>query len=164
MYRWQRAKALGTEYFHTKPPIPEAIVHLLKPIYARLGISDLLQKCLEGYTQNSIESLHSTVWKLCPKELFLGKQSVDIACSIAVCRFNDDACALLSLLKKLQLTSSRFCKYTFKRKDLLRIQKAKYKCNERGRILRKKARRKRKGLEDRDKEKEGPMYICTWWI
>ena len=77
------------------------IVLLLKPIYARLGSPLLLQKCIEGYTQNANEALHSTVWKLCPKELFVGKESVDIACSIAVCRFNDGACALLSLSKGL---------------------------------------------------------------
>ena len=35
--KWQRAKALGLEYSHTKPPVPEAIAHLIKPIYARLG-------------------------------------------------------------------------------------------------------------------------------
>ena len=132
---------------------------LLKPIYSRLGSRELLEKCIDGYTQNANESLHSTVWKLCPKELFLGRESVDIACSIAVCRFNDGAFALLSLAKKLELTSSRFCKQTLRRKDKLRIQKAKYKSSERGRTLWKKARKKRKGLEDKNKEKEGPMYM-----
>ena len=72
--KWQRAQALGIKYSHTKPPIPEAILHLLKPIYAMLGSPLLLQKCLQGYTQNANEALHSTVWKLSPKELFLGKK------------------------------------------------------------------------------------------
>ena len=35
--KWQQAKAQDVEYHHTKPPIPEAIVHILKPIHARLG-------------------------------------------------------------------------------------------------------------------------------
>ena len=60
--KWQVAKTLGEEYHHTKPPIPGAIVHLLKPIYGRLGSRDLLEKCLEGYTQNANESLHSTIF------------------------------------------------------------------------------------------------------
>ena len=107
--KWQRARALGVEYSHSKPPIPEAIVHLLKPIYARLGSPLLLQKCLGSYTQNANEALHSTVWKLCPKELFLGKESVDIACSIAVSKFNDGVCALLSLSERCELTSSLYC-------------------------------------------------------
>ena len=68
--KWQPAQVLGIEF---KPPIPEAIVILLKPTYARLGSPLLLQKYLEWYTQNANEALHSTVWKLCPKELFLVK-------------------------------------------------------------------------------------------
>ena len=44
---------------HTKTPIPPAIVALLKPIYARLGSRDLLEKCANGYTQNANEGLHN---------------------------------------------------------------------------------------------------------
>jgi hypothetical protein len=157
--KWQRAQALGIEYSHTKPPIPEAIVLLLKPIYARLGSPLLLQKCLEGYTQNANEALHSTVWKLCPKELFLGKESVDIACSIAVCRFNDGACALLCLSKRIELTTSHFCRHVLRKRDRLRVQKSKYKSSERGKAFRRRARKKRKGIEDRNKDREGPVYV-----
>ena len=157
--KWQRAKALGIEYSHHKPPIPEAIVHLLKPIYARLGSPLLLQKCLEGYTQNANEALHSTVWKLCPKELFLGKESVDIACAIAVAKFNDGACTLLSLSQRCELTSSHFSRHLFRKRDRLRVLKSKYKTSEHGKAIRKRARKRRKGFEDRDKEREGPMYV-----
>lgn len=157
--KWQRAQALGVEYTHTKPPIPEAIVHLLKPIYARLGSPALLQKCLQGYTQNANESLHSTVWKLCPKELFLGRESVDIACSIAVSRFNDGACSLLSLSKRMDITSSSFCRHLLRKRDRLRVYKSKYKSSERGKAFRRRARKKRKGIEDREKEREGPVYV-----
>lgn len=38
-----------------------------------------------------------TVWKLSPKELILGKESVDIACAIAASKFNDGACSLLDI-------------------------------------------------------------------
>ena len=51
--KWQRAQSLGIEYTHRKPLIPEAIVYLLKPIYARLGSPALLEKCLEGYTPDT---------------------------------------------------------------------------------------------------------------
>ena len=107
--KWQVAQAQGKEYHHQKPPIPEAIVHLLKPIYDRLGSPTLLEKCIGGYTQNANESLHSVVWRLCPKELFLGKTSIDTACAIAVCRFNDGAASFQSLAHRLQLETSPFC-------------------------------------------------------
>ena len=61
--KYQKALALGKPFSHKKTPIPEAIVHLIKPIYARLGSRELLEKCLHGYTQNANESLHSLVWK-----------------------------------------------------------------------------------------------------
>ena len=72
-----------------KKTIPEAIVALLKPIYARLGSRSLLKKCKDGYTQNANESLHSIVWRFCPKVLYLGKEAVDVACALAVCCWND---------------------------------------------------------------------------
>ena len=71
--KWQVAKAKGEEYHHKKSPIPEPIVQLLKPIYARLGSKKLLEKCIDGYTQNANESLHSVVWKL-SKRSFSGKR------------------------------------------------------------------------------------------
>ena len=75
--KWQVAKALGKEYHH-KEPIPETIVQLIKPIYARLGSRSLLEKCTGGYTQNANEALHSLIWKFCPKELFQGRVGVDV--------------------------------------------------------------------------------------
>ena len=50
---------------------------------------------MHGYTQNANEFLHSTVWKFCPKELFLGKANIEIACVLAVCNFNDGALSLI---------------------------------------------------------------------
>ena len=160
--KWQRAQSLGIEYTHRKPLIPEAIVYLLKPIYARLGSPALLEKCLErlySRYQNANESLHATVWKLCPKELFLGKRSVEIACSIAVSRYNDGACALLSLSKKVELSTSSFCRHLLRKKDRCHVQKSKYKSSEHGKALIRKSRKKRKGLEDTEKEREGPVYV-----
>ena len=43
---------------YTKP-ILEAIVHLLKPVYAHLGNPEPLKMCLHGYSQNANESFHS---------------------------------------------------------------------------------------------------------
>ena len=43
-YSWckrQKAKVKGEEYHHRKRPIPEAILHLLKPIYAQLDNREL---------------------------------------------------------------------------------------------------------------------------
>ena len=156
--KWQKAKARGTVYTHKKTPLPAPIVKLLQPIYNRLGSAVLLERCLGGYTQNPNESLHSTVWKLCPKELFLGRMAVDTACAIAVCRFNDGATSLYDISKRLELEPSPTCKVLLQQKDLQRIERADYKSSEHYKTLRKTARAKRKGFEDKNLEEEGTMY------
>lgn len=90
------AKANGEEYKH-KPDIPEAIVSLLKPIYSRLSSKSLLEKCVDGSTQNANEALHHVVWGFFPKEQFMGKVGVNIACALAVSCFNDGASSLSRL-------------------------------------------------------------------
>ena len=107
----------------------------LKPIYARLGSRELLEKCVCGYTQNANESLHSTVWKFCPKELFLGKSNAEIACALAVCNFNDGASSLVSVTESLNLKSTSLCTHFLNSKDVKRVQKSKYKNTERAKYL-----------------------------
>ena len=156
--KWQKAKAKGVVYTHKKPPLPAPIVKLPQPIYQRLGSLALLERCLGGYTQNPNESLHSTLWKLYPKELFLGRMAVDTASAIAVCHFNDGASSLYDISKRLVLEPSPICKVQFQQKDLQRIEKADYKASEHCKHLRKAARAKRKGYEDKNQEEDGIMY------
>ena len=70
LYNKAKARNELDEYKHGFDAIPQAIVQLLNPIYNRLGSQLLLSKCLLGYTQNANESLHSKVWRFCPKQLF----------------------------------------------------------------------------------------------
>ena len=58
--KWQVAQAHRKIYDH-KYLIPEAIVALLKPIYAQLDSHSLLKKCIQGYTQNANEALHQLI-------------------------------------------------------------------------------------------------------
>ena len=44
---------------------------------------------MDSYTQNANVSLHSLIWKCCPKVLHLGKVAVGTACVLAVCAWND---------------------------------------------------------------------------
>ena len=101
--KWQVAQATGGVYVH-KEPIPDAIVQLLRPIYACLGIRSLLEKCVQGYTQNANEALHFTVWNFCPKELFIGRAGVQTACAMAVCCFNDGSSSPAAISDRLLLS------------------------------------------------------------
>lgn len=83
---------------------------------------------------------------------------MDIACRIVTAKFNDGASVLLPLAKSLDVTTSMFCRQSLRKKDRLHVQRSKYKSSDHGNKLRKRARRKKKGIEDVDKQKEGPMY------
>ena len=154
--RYQKAQALGYVYLH-KEPIPKAIVDLLKPIYARLGSKSLMEKCVDSFTQNANESLHSIVWRFCPKAMFLGRVAVELACALAVCEFNDGMVSLAELPKSLQLCPTPFCETYLKHKDSQKIKRSLYKSTDDTK-KRRVARKKRKGLEDKHARKEGVMY------
>ena len=153
--KFQLAKAKGTVYKHKKP-IPAAIVTLLKPIYARLGSKSLLEKCVEGYTQNANEAIHQLVWRFCPKEVFLGRVGVDIACALAVTCFNDGASSLSKLTDLLHLKPTPLSRNFLRKKDSIRIRESRYKM---GRRQNSSCRRKRKNLDDKSVAKDGEMYV-----
>ena len=158
--KWQRAQAKGEPYEHKKKPIPSAIVQLIKPIYARLGAPDLLKKCLHGYQQNANESLHSLVWRFCPKTLHMGSNSVELACAMAVLSFNDGSASLAKVSDTLQLPSSTYRQRYLQKRDKARVRKSILKSSAEGKAARRAARRHRKGHEDKKKETEGVMYAA----
>ncbi|CAK9803888.1 hypothetical protein ANTQUA_LOCUS3824 [Anthophora quadrimaculata] len=65
--------------FHHKPPLSKEVFEAIKPIYEELSRDDLLNRCLEDYSQNSNESFNATVWNLAPKSYSSGKKVSNIA-------------------------------------------------------------------------------------
>ena len=53
---------------------------LLEPIYTkRLGIYELLSRCVHGVTQSQLESISSRLWERAPKHKFHGAKHIGIA-------------------------------------------------------------------------------------
>ena len=50
--RFKQDKAKGTSLYKPGPGLPDNIIKLVKPIYERLSKDDLLERCLDGKTQN----------------------------------------------------------------------------------------------------------------
>ena len=50
----------------------------LKPIFTRLSSPELLSKCLHDTTQNNNEALDGVIWKKCPKEVFVERQTLEV--------------------------------------------------------------------------------------
>lgn len=64
------------------------VVEKIKPLYERLSTDELLARCARGATQNANESLHSLIWRKCPKETFISKKRIELAVATAVAEFN----------------------------------------------------------------------------
>lgn len=47
-----------------------------------------MQRCIAGQTQNLNESLHSCIWRKCPKDTLVSKTRLEIAVTEAVEEFN----------------------------------------------------------------------------
>ncbi|GFY06207.1 uncharacterized protein TNCV_2680011 [Trichonephila clavipes] len=52
---------------YLSPQVVEKII----PVYQRLASDTILERCVAGKTQNSNESLHSCIWRKCPKGMHL---------------------------------------------------------------------------------------------
>jgi len=73
---FQRALAIGDKpgahIDKVGTPLSKEVAEKVKDVYVRLGHPELLQRCCKVRTQNPNESLHSVVWKKCPKTGFIG--------------------------------------------------------------------------------------------
>lgn len=101
---YQKAKASGTlDSYKHKNPIPVVVQKVIKPVYDRLTDTDLLERCLEGYTQNNNESLNAVIWSMAPKVHYSGAKIVEITSYIAASIFNDGYTSVLKMMQLLNL-------------------------------------------------------------
>ena len=77
---FQRALANGEEpgshQDKVGTPLTKEVAEQVKEVYVRLGHPELLRRCVLGKTQNANETLHSKVWRKCPKTGFVGLMRV----------------------------------------------------------------------------------------
>jgi len=64
------------------------VAEAIEPVYERLSDRKILLRCTKGATQNANESLHSVVWKYCPKKVFVGRPRLEVAVARAVGDWN----------------------------------------------------------------------------
>ena len=72
-----------------KTPLPKAVSVNIKPVFDRLSTNDLLEQCLDGYTQNATESFNDLLWNIGTKGTFVESKPLKISASLAVCIYND---------------------------------------------------------------------------
>ena len=102
---YQRAVAKGEEPGSHRENVGTALNHdvaeQVKDVYLRLGHPELLRRCVKGKTQNTNESLHSKVWRKCPKTGFVGRTRVVAATCSAVAEFNQGVMSTVTRSQKV---------------------------------------------------------------
>ena len=86
--RFKQDKAKGTSLYKPGPGLPDNIIKMAKPIYKRLNKDDLLERRLDGKTQNQNESLNGMIWNRFPKEVVIGSDVLKLGVYAAVAHFN----------------------------------------------------------------------------
>ena len=143
-------------YVH-KNPLPKAVVKKIKPVFQRLSTDSLLNKCVDGLTQNAVESLNSVVWGKCPKEIFVGTTTVRLALDDAVAHYNDGTVSMARVLHKLGITPGQHTVKFLIAKDRKRIRQANRRSLE-AQDIRQAKRQRRLACEDTQILSEGITY------
>ena len=143
-------------YVH-KNPLPETVANKIHPVFQRLSTDSLLNKCVDGLTQNAVESLNSVVWGKCPKEIFVGTTTVQLALDDAVAHYNDGTVSMARVLHKLGITPGTHTVKCLVAKDKKRVRQAIRRSLE-ALDTRQAKRQRRLACEDTQLQSEGITY------
>ena len=153
----------NTNTYKYKTGIHNKIFRLVKPVFMELSDDELLKKCLHGKTQNANESVNGVIWKKCPKDIYVGRSTLEMGVDSAIISFNFGAIRLLDVFKEYGLPDALHTNTFCRKKDISRIKESCRKESDKGKSSRKRLRAVRKGFGDKEKEREGVVYgpgIC----
>ncbi|KAJ4433627.1 hypothetical protein ANN_15937 [Periplaneta americana] len=160
---YQRAVAQGKQpgphEDNVGTPLKEAVLAKMMPVYQRLASNTLLERCLKCLTQNANESLHSVIWRHCPKDSFGSKRRVDLAVDLAVCKFNAGCTkTVLSLQEAAGLPTGNKTVALGVRRDRGRVVKAKLRATKKVQHYRQAIKSAKRRLLEAAKRTEGTTY------
>ena len=127
-----------------KKGLPHVFVEELTPLFTRLTEENLLNRCLQGLTQNQNEAANHLLWSKCPKTKFCGRQKILPAVSETIGEFNTGAASKAMVLKSSGVAPHHNMLSALRNADKIRIKKAAIKISEKARHARRKLRAKRK--------------------
>lgn len=150
----QTDKTIKNPHSHS---MPQAVMDAIKPIFIDLTSPELLNKCLEGYTQNANESINQLIWKYCPKNQYHGVKTVSTAVGLAVIIYNDGSKSIASVFERLGISVGNFCRTYLCTRDSQRIDKADIRATEASLEYRRAKRQERLAA---DEAVEDGAYSC----
>ena len=123
---WQRSLAKdqtpGPHRDHET--LPPEVGRKLVPVFQRLSETDLLKRCAQSRTQNSNESFHNLIWKICPKATFVGKKTIITAVTLAACQFSMGSSFNRVLCQILHMTPGSFLEQYAAAESVERVKRA----------------------------------------
>ena len=120
--KFQADKINDTGLYKNKPGLPSVVRDAIKPVFMDLYDNNLFKKCLHGQTQNNNESLNSVIWKRCPKDVFVGRSTLEMGVASAVISFNDVQKGILKAIENLSMNPSENCIRYCNERDNTRIK------------------------------------------
>ena len=121
--KYQADKINGTNNYKKKSGLPKIIYDFIRPVFISLSNEELLKKCLHGKTQNNNESFNGVIWKKYPKDVFIGRATLEISVASAVLKFNDGSSGVLNVLNSLKIESGKFTTEFCGKRDSERVTK-----------------------------------------
>ena len=142
---------------HKQTRIPVDLAPYVKPVFEDLSKLQLLEKCIDGATQN--QSFNNILWSRCPKTGFCSLVTVEAALGLAILTFNHGFVVLSPLLGKLLGTHPvAFTSKYLESQDSKRVVKAVLKAETTNKGRRQAVRLENRSLEEECIEDEGVTY------
>ena len=102
--------------------------------------------------------LNQIIWKKVPKDVFIGRNTLEIAVHSAVISYNDGYSGLLEVLAKCGLKTGFFTEEFARKHDTARVKASDRRSSEPVKRRRKLLHANRKGYQDKHEEVEGETY------
>lgn len=154
---WCKFKRTGedeSEKHHLDAPF----LSFLQPTFDNLSTTNLLKRCLPGYTQNTNESLNGLVWVRAPKHKWYGTRRVKIAVTSAILRFNNGASVRREVMTRVNMFTGIANIAGSAKKDKARVKAAIKKSTDKEKKHRQKIREAKIREQEKQTRKEGQTY------
>ena len=119
---------------------------------------ELLTKCLHGKTQHPNESLNKLIWTRCPKEVWVGVNTLKQATLAAVAHFNDGYISYVKIMQQMGINLGHFSNSICQKLDNARLYNSQRKSMDSAKQRRKTLRAIKKGYQDEKQEEDGTLY------
>ena len=160
---YQRASSQGKQpgphRDNVGTPLNEAILAKVLPVYQRLASDAMLERCLMCLTQNANESLHSVIWRYCPKDSFGSKRKVELAVHQAISKFNVGITkSTIKIQQASGLTTGQKTMMIGASRDRRRVMKTRLRATHKYKHYRQAIKLAKIKIQEAAKKKEGTTY------